>query len=169
MNKNGLMNNMISDFPEVKDVAPDKIKELEEDILLLYSRYLKARIRIIDYGDRWFWKIWLNTFYKPEIKDKQRELKRWKRYISPVKREIDDLDIQQAREVELKEVIDIPLKKKGSNYVGLCPFHNEKTPSFFVKGNRYKCFGCGESGNTLDYFIKVNGFTFLEAVKKLIS
>ena len=169
MNKNGLMKKMITDFPEVKDVAPDKIKELEEDILLLYSRYLKARIRIIDYGDRWFWKIWLNVFYTPEIKEKQRELRRWRRYLKPIQGGIDDNDIQQAREVELREVIDIPLTKKGSNYIGTCPFHNEKTPSFFVKGNRYKCFGCGESGNTLDYFIKVNGFTFLEAVKKLIS
>ena len=47
----------------------------------------------------------------------------------------------------------VKLKKRGANYLGLCPFHNEKTPSFTVSPVKeiYKCFGCGRSGNTISF------------------
>ena len=65
----------------------------------------------------------------------------------------------------------VPLKKAGSNYVGLCPFHNEKTPSFSVSQDKqfYHCFGCGEGGNVLSFVMKVENLPFPEAVRKLAS
>jgi DNA primase len=61
------------------------------------------------------------------------------------------------------------LKKAGKNYLGLCPFHSEKTPSFTVSPDKqmFYCFGCGEGGNVFSYLMKQQGMTFPEAVKSL--
>lgn len=61
------------------------------------------------------------------------------------------------------------LTKAGSSYKGLCPFHNEKTPSFFVNEDKklYKCFGCSEGGNIFQFVMKKEGMGFSEAVEKL--
>ncbi len=63
----------------------------------------------------------------------------------------------------------VRLKKQGRNYVGLCPFHNEKTPSFIVSPEKqiYRCFGCGEGGNVFSFLMKIDGLSFPEAVKAL--
>ena len=63
----------------------------------------------------------------------------------------------------------IKLKKSGSSYVGLCPFHNEKSPSFSVSGIKqmYHCFGCGVGGNVITFVMEYENYTFPEAVKML--
>lgn len=63
----------------------------------------------------------------------------------------------------------VRLQKKGSNHWGLCPFHNEKSPSFSVSGNKqmYHCFGCGAGGNVFTFLMNYENFTFPEAVKTL--
>ncbi len=63
----------------------------------------------------------------------------------------------------------IRLQKAGSNYMGLCPFHNEKTPSFSVSAAKqmYHCFGCGVGGNVLTFIMEYENYTFLEALKFL--
>ncbi len=63
----------------------------------------------------------------------------------------------------------VVLKKAGQNYVGLCPFHTEKTPSFTVSDHKqmYYCFGCGEGGNVFSFLMKHQGLSFPEAVKQL--
>lgn len=67
------------------------------------------------------------------------------------------------------EVIEeyVQLKKQGQNYLGLCPFHDEKTPSFSVSQDKqiYKCFGCGKSGNIFGFLMEIEGYSFFEAVK----
>lgn len=62
----------------------------------------------------------------------------------------------------------VSLKKKGPDYVGLCPFHNEKTPSFTVSPVKgiYKCFGCGKSGDSFSFIMDTEHIGFIEAVKK---
>ena len=61
------------------------------------------------------------------------------------------------------------LKLSGGNYKCCCPFHNEKTPSFMVSPARqtYRCFGCGEHGNAIDFVMKYNNTSFVEAVEEL--
>lgn len=61
------------------------------------------------------------------------------------------------------------LKKKGTNYWACCPFHNEKTPSFSVSPTKgiYKCFGCGEGGNSVNFVMKLGGFSYPEALREL--
>lgn len=63
----------------------------------------------------------------------------------------------------------VRIKQKGSNYVGLCPFHNEKTGSFMVSRSKqiYKCFGCGAGGNVFTFVMEYENFTFPEALKQL--
>lgn len=63
----------------------------------------------------------------------------------------------------------VSLKKSGSDYVGLCPFHNEKTPSFSVSGRKqmYYCFGCGAGGNVFTFLMEYENLTFPEALERL--
>jgi DNA primase len=63
----------------------------------------------------------------------------------------------------------VNLKKRGTTYVGLCPFHNEKTPSFTVTPKRgiYKCFGCGKGGNAVNFLMEHEHFNYPEALKYL--
>ena len=76
--------------------------------------------------------------------------------------------------VSRSDIVDIisgyiKLKKNGSSYVGLCPFHNEKSPSFSVSGQKqlYHCFGCGAGGNVITFIMEYENYTFLEAVRFL--
>lgn len=63
----------------------------------------------------------------------------------------------------------VSLSKKGANYWGLCPFHNEKTPSFSVSQERqiYKCFGCGKGGGAISFVMEEENLSFVDAVKRL--
>ena len=72
---------------------------------------------------------------------------------------------------DIVEVISgyVRLQKKGSNYFGLCPFHNEKSPSFSVSPGKqmYYCFGCGAGGNVITFLMEYENQTFPEAVRTL--
>ena len=63
----------------------------------------------------------------------------------------------------------VALKRRGVNYIGLCPFHNEKTPSFTVSPAKgiFKCFGCGKAGNSVNFLMEHDHFTYPEALKFL--
>ncbi len=72
---------------------------------------------------------------------------------------------------KIEEVVGeyVSLKKRGSSLLGLCPFHNEKTPSFNVSVSRniYKCFGCGKGGNALNFMMEAQQMSYVEALKYL--
>ena len=74
-------------------------------------------------------------------------------------------------QIDIVEVIGqvVQLKKAGSNFKGLCPFHNEKTPSFVVSESKqyYTCFGCGASGDVIEFVKRYYNLDFGEAVEKL--
>ncbi len=73
--------------------------------------------------------------------------------------------------IPLSQIVskDVDLQKKGNEFVGNCPFHAEKTGSFFVNDNKgtYYCFGCGVSGDIFEYLMKKQGLQFIQAVEKL--
>lgn len=83
----------------------------------------------------------------------------------------DDLIEEIRSKNDIIDVISgyVKLKRQGATYFGLCPFHNEKSPSFSVTPGKqmYYCFGCGEGGNVYSFIMKYENFTFLEAVKML--
>ena len=80
--------------------------------------------------------------------------------------------IEEVR--QRNDIVDIissyvKLKKTGSNYMGLCPFHSEKSPSFSVSGSKqmYHCFGCGVGGNVFTFVMEYENYSFVEAVQYL--
>lgn len=81
----------------------------------------------------------------------------------------DDKVREVAERTSIVEVVSdyVSLRKAGANFLGLCPFHGEKTPSFNVNPAReaFHCFGCGAGGNVFSFLMKIEGLTFPEAVK----
>ncbi len=78
------------------------------------------------------------------------------------------------RILDAAQIVDVvqefvPLKKRGANFLGLCPFHNEKTPSFTVSPSKeiFKCFGCGKVGNSVNFVMEHEHLTYPEALKYL--
>ena len=99
-----------------------------------------------------------------------------------------NMQIEKERKVEMprysdeiieevrqsNDIVDIisqyvHLKRSGRNYFGLCPFHNEKSPSFSVSPDKqiFHCFGCGVGGNVFTFLMKIEGISFVEAVQTL--
>lgn len=84
---------------------------------------------------------------------------------------------QTIQEIQNRiDIIDVvsgfvKLKRRGSNYIGNCPFHHEKTPSFSVSPSKeiYKCFGCGKSGNAIGFVMDHEKYTYVEALKWLAN
>src|SRR5882724_11825394 len=75
--------------------------------------------------------------------------------------------------IDIVEIVGnfVKLKKRGTSYLGLCPFHNERTPSFTVSPAKeiYKCFGCGRSGNTISFLIEHEKYSYVESLKWLAN
>jgi len=86
--------------------------------------------------------------------------KTYSEVIDEIRARLDILDVVQSRVV---------LKKRGANYWGCCPFHNEKTPSFCVNPQKgiFKCFGCGEGGDAISFLMKINNQSFSDVIKDL--
>ncbi|HPA31371.1 MAG TPA: CHC2 zinc finger domain-containing protein, partial [Bacteroidia bacterium] len=80
-----------------------------------------------------------------------------------IPKETVELIIETSR---IEEVVGdfVSLKKRGANLLGLCPFHNEKTPSFTVSPAKgiYKCFGCGKAGDSVRFMMEHEAFTYPE-------
>lgn len=80
-----------------------------------------------------------------------------------------------VEEIRMKnDIVDVvsnyvKLQRRGSSYMGLCPFHNEKSPSFSVSGEKqlYYCFGCGAGGNVFTFVMEYENYSFQEALKYL--
>ena len=82
------------------------------------------------------------------------------RFIDELRARVSIVDVVGAK---------VKLVKKGREYQGLCPFHNEKTPSFTVNEAKgfYHCFGCGAHGDILKFEMDANGLPFMDAIQKL--
>ena len=82
-----------------------------------------------------------------------------------------DAVLQIKNQVDILEIVsnEVILKKRGSNYWGLCPFHGEKTPSFSVNPERgfFKCFGCGVGGDSITFLMKIHNWDYIQTIKYL--
>lgn len=114
---------------------------------------------------------WLLNIYSElnpyDIHD--RKLNRYENELYMVKNEVTTELIERVKEVSIKELIGIPTKKMGQLEWVHCPFHNDKTPSFAIypgTGGWY-CYGCGEGGSSIDFIMKRDNMTFLQAVNYL--
>ena len=82
----------------------------------------------------------------------------------------EDIDkIFDAAKVEEVVADYVTLKKRGANLIGLCPFHDEKTPSFYVSAAKgiYKCFGCGKGGHAVNFVMEKELMSYPEALRQL--
>ena len=83
----------------------------------------------------------------------------------------DELVEEVRAKNDIVDVISgyVRMQKKGSSYFGLCPFHNEKSPSFSVSRDKqmYYCFGCGAGGNVFTFVMAYENCSFPEAIKEL--
>ena len=87
---------------------------------------------------------------------------------------IEQGTVDRVVETSQAQIVDVvsefvSLRRRGINYIGNCPFHNEKTPSFTVSPHKgiYKCFGCGKGGNAVNFLMDVEQISFIDAVKYL--
>jgi len=87
---------------------------------------------------------------------------------------IDHNTVERIMELANGQIVDVvsdfvELRRRGVNYLGRCPFHDEKTPSFTVSPSKgiFKCFGCGKGGNAVNFVMEHEQFTFVEAIKYL--
>lgn len=82
---------------------------------------------------------------------------------------IGEDQIRRAKEVPIESLYNGRLRRSGRNLVGLCPFHSEKSGSFYVytADGRYHCFGCSADGDSVDFYQKLNNVDFITAVKAL--
>ena len=84
--------------------------------------------------------------------------------LRPAQTNITDEMIMRAKEYPIEDIYDGKLRRG----MGICPFHEEKTPSFSIKNNKFKCFGCGEHGDVIDFYMKTQNCNFIQAVKNMI-
>ena len=168
---------LVKIFPECKEIIGQKIKEWTEikdkimakDILPI----LKKINAIEDKFSRWFWlqvlKGMLPALYVQAITNIER-LKRLKLLTSSVTYNHKAQDFERrkifAKETPLLSLYSFQkLRRTGIRHTALCPFHNEKTPSFVIyPDNHFKCFGCGAKGDVIDFVKLLKDCNFKEAV-----
>lgn len=168
-------------FPEAKQTIVEKLKELEE-IQKEIIEVIKKKLTIIKYRsdpeNQWFWKEVVKVWEGQDLLEVDRQITRLKRlaYISKSKtskKGITDEMIQQALVVPIESIASqhIQLRKGGKYYVGLCPFHNEKNPSFYIypDTNSFYCYGCQKGGNIINFVELLYDFSFKETIRFLLN
>lgn len=164
--------------------AEEKIGELIDRFTEVKSRFTNnyRYIKNVAVAGKWdsdsvfFWSYLEGIAY-----EETKIIKKWLRYWSRLyelatneklieypKNSLSDDDIQRAREFPIEDLFEGDLKRVGNKFVGLCPFHSEKTPSFTIfSDNKYRCFGCGEYGDAISFIQKTRNIDFVTAVKEL--
>lgn len=146
-----------------------QLKHLHKQDLDEFGIYFNSLIIELDYTEydvltKWI-KYWLRLYKKASTN------KEWELLTEDaIKKGFTEEQLEIAREHPIEDLYEGKLRKIGARFSGLCPFHNEKTPSFtiFEHDNSYYCFGCHVHGNAIDFYMKLNDCDFVTAVKELI-
>lgn len=162
-------------FPEAKEIIPQKLQELEEQRNTV-TGVIGSKLAVINtYPDemsRWFWRLWLKLNEGKDLLMTDRHIARLRRQLrvaqgTPVPRgSLTDDQIQAARDVPIEDILHQQFRHSGNTLTGLCPFHDERSPSFHIypKENRGWCFGCNQGGDVIDITMKLQDCGFKEAV-----
>jgi ferredoxin len=161
---------------ELLEIFPEAVSYLEEarkDCLIkneALEMIIRNELKIIEKIDdaffRWLSEEWLEETDGKILNKYEKKLKEINLYLdpSPAKEgRITSEDIEKAKEYPFEDLIE-------TNRAGfaLCPFHEEKTPSFYIKKNFGYCFGCGRCVDTIQFLMETENIGFTEAVKRLI-
>ena len=167
-------------FPEAKEFILEKIEELKERKEKIIS-LIKKELQIIKQKSKpknqWFWEEVVKVGEGWDLLKARQQIARLERLISSTKRQeikrgITEEKIRQVLLAPIEVIANnncIQLRKSGRNLVGLCPFHQEKNPSFFIypETNSFYCYGCQKGGNIITFVELLYGYSFKEAVEFL--
>jgi hypothetical protein len=144
---------------EALRVFEAELPQIEELPLLAYAESKKPTAK---HGTRFLVESWVYQYEVESITNRYKRLL-WaiKNYKSP-KKEEEALHIDRAREYPIENLLP-PLVRGWC----CCPLHNEKSPSFKVKNNKFNCYGCGAFGDVIDLYMKLHSSDFKTAVKAL--
>jgi hypothetical protein len=125
---------------------------------------------------------WYITFMAECEFEEHQVLKKWLRYWTLLDERIhpettdhplegfSDEQIARARQVPIQDLYSGELRRVGNRLTGLCPFHDEHNPSFSIfEDNHFKCFGCTEQGDSIDFLMKLGNLTFRQAMTELTN
>lgn len=167
-------------FPEAKEIIPQKIDEWTRIKEKLYNEEVAPTLKRIkgikDDFSRWFWKEAYKYLVNPdfiEAVEQIARLERLKILTTDTKHSKNILNFEQKKEVvKQTPILSLypfrKLRKLGSRYTALCPFHNEKTASFVIyPDNTFHCFGCQEHGDSIDFMKLIKRCSFKEAVGQM--
>lgn len=167
-------------FPEARGMIPLKIQKWEL-VRQEITNSIKAKLQVIykksAQENQWFWRAVVKYLDRQRLAETHRHLVRLRRQLAlarndkPKKGAITQEHIQRALTVPLVDIAMQRLKLRGSGrtFVGLCPFHNEKSPSFHIypANNNFYCFGCQKGGNVINFVRELDGLSFREAIDYL--
>ncbi len=171
---------LVDIFPESKNIIPSNIKFFEnkrkEIIGSVLKRMTSIKEKNIDDFSLWFFKEWIKETKINDLIEVEKKIIRLKGVLLMMsgrvpKEWLTQEEIQQALAFPIEILVDKQFKRSSRGLVGLCPFHDEKTPSFFVypETNSCWCFGCQKGGNVINLTRELYGYSFKEAVKFLIQ
>jgi DNA primase len=161
--------NPIEVFPEAKEIIPEKIKEWKQRKKQVISDFRRLLSKYKNHPDKLFLINLWKPKYEQKLKEIDRHISRLKEYLQKNKK----IDLEKIKEIPLLEVItsfmDIPYKNSGNKYYLKCPFHDDNRPSFVIypNSNTFHCFGCGASGDVIDFVMKIKNCDFKTSVNYL--
>lgn len=169
-------------FPETKEIIPKKIKECKRTIRRKENEVVAALKSMQalnpDGFSKWFCEEVIKLFLMPSLVKLEKnlcKLNNMQNLLNPSEQKNDHYEfrekIEKAKQFPIEELArsKLELIQVGRNWKGLCPFHNEKTPSFYLfsDSNRYKCFGCNNGGSIIDLTMALYECDFKTAVMML--
>lgn len=167
-------------FPESKEILVEKIEKLK-DVKIKLTSLIKKELQIIKEKsapeNQWFWEEVVKVFDGWRLIKVDEEIAKLQRlFLTPkeleAKGRISEEKIKQVSSVLIEMIADqygIKLKKSGRSLVGLCPFHDERRPSFYIypDTNSFYCYGCQKGGNAIKFVELLYDYSFREAVEFL--
>jgi hypothetical protein len=168
----------IAIFPEAGEIIAQKLHELRKQRKAIVAIIDGKLVVINDYPDemsRWFWRQWLKLNEGEDLLTTDRHIARLERQLRIAKGlptpkgALTDDAIQAARDVPVEDLFNQPFKRAGRTLVGLCPFHEDRTPSFHIypDQNRGWCYGCNQGGDAIGLTMMLHDYGFKEAVQLL--
>lgn len=166
-------------FPEAEQIIPALLEELEQKRCAMTAdvegRLISIRAESDDELYRYFWRTWLKLTLGQDLVDIDRQIARLSRQLRIIRGvpnkpgQLTDEMIDAARDVPIESLLDQQFRRSGRTLVGLCPLHEERSPSFHIypKENRAWCFGCNQGGDGIKLTMLIHGYDFKEAVRFL--
>jgi hypothetical protein len=166
-------------FPEIKDIIPTKLQELQIERRHLETKIKSALIEIQKQPDEftaWLMKEGVKVSHGQELLRVDRTISKLSRLYNlacgrKIKGWISEDQIQTAQHIPIRSLIHSDCRRSGQRMFTLCPLHKEKTPSFciYVENNTFYCYGCNQGGNVIKFVMLLHGLNFKEAVKYLLG